>query len=121
MSWMFAVVQEVLHIVAFSFYSCRVCSPLFRRVVVKLSSIVVGLAPHGLTGADEQDTRANRYDNANGYSSYDAVHLETKLARRRAWMVVVGSRPPSIPGTHTPSFSSIFRMPYNLLLGHRLR
>jgi hypothetical protein len=43
---MFAFVQEVLHIGAFSFYGCRVRSPLFRRVVVRLSSIVVGFAPH---------------------------------------------------------------------------
>src|SRR5215207_4704788 len=41
-SWMFAAVQEVLHIGAFSFYGCRVRSPMFRRVVLKLSSIVVG-------------------------------------------------------------------------------
>jgi hypothetical protein len=43
---MFAFVQEVLHIGAFSFYGCRVRSPLFRRVVVRLSSIVVGFASH---------------------------------------------------------------------------
>jgi hypothetical protein len=46
-SWMFAVVQEILHIGAFSFYGCRVRSPLFRRVVVKRSSIVVGLRRTG--------------------------------------------------------------------------
>jgi hypothetical protein len=45
-SWMFAFVQEVLHIGAFSFYGCRVRSLLFRRIVVRLSSIVVGFAPH---------------------------------------------------------------------------
>ena len=42
-SCMFAAVQKSLQIDAFTFYDCRVCSPLFRRVVVKLSSIVVGL------------------------------------------------------------------------------
>src|ERR687897_403334 len=39
--WMFAVVQEILPISLFLFCCCPVRSPLFRGVVVKLSSIGV--------------------------------------------------------------------------------
>jgi hypothetical protein len=38
--------------------SCRVRSPLFSRVIVKLSSIVVGLAPHGLSDPDGHNKQA---------------------------------------------------------------
>jgi hypothetical protein len=55
-SWKFAVVQEILQIDVFSFYGCCVRSPLLTGVVVKLSSIVVGLAPHGLSDRYDHNT-----------------------------------------------------------------
>jgi hypothetical protein len=55
---MFTAVQESLQIGAFSFYGCRVCSSVFRRFVVKLSSIVGRLAPHGLSDSDDHNTQA---------------------------------------------------------------
>jgi hypothetical protein len=55
---MFTAVQQILQIGTFSICGCRVRSPLFRRVVVKLSSIVIELAPHGLSNPDDHKRRA---------------------------------------------------------------
>src|SRR5918998_3051320 len=58
MSWMFTAVQQILQIGTFSICSCRVRSPLFRCVVVKLSSVVVELARHRLSDPDDHKKRA---------------------------------------------------------------